>query len=500
MLTTVKVPPELEPMFMQAQEYVSRYFNESRFLPSQGTIEIFGQRYILVRSASMSIEFFDIIKNLYQDKGTAESISIARNLLFDLAHAIGIADARNFHSQLNLSDPIEKLSVGPIHFAHTGWAFVDISPDSRPAPDDTFYLRYDHPHSFEASSWIQSGVPADFPVCVMNAGYSSGWCEESFGVPLVTIEIMCQAMGHDQCRFIMAHPSKIEEFVKEYCQSEQSTSQKITNYEIPGFFNRKNIESELIDREEQYRSIFEAANDAFIILDMDGMIVEANYTAHHMYGYEPQAMIGFPVQKLFNDGDTIFAQFRTAVAMNEHFHLETTSRTRDGTPLDVEVRGKMFGYRRRQHFLATIRDISERKRAEAEKIRLSTEINTLSTPLIPLGSRVVLMPLIGRLDTQRMHQVIETLLKGIALHHAHIAILDITGVPIVDEDVANALLQATRTAQLIGTSVIFTGIRPEVAQAMVALGLDLASINTHSTLEQGIQVALQNTNASPHHQ
>src|SRR5687768_3702907 len=104
MLNTVRVPAQFEPIFEQAQEYVRTYFQERQFDPTQGTIEIFGQRYILVRSAAMSIEFFEIIKNMYQDKGAAEAITIARNLLFDLAHAIGIADAKNFHAQLNLTD------------------------------------------------------------------------------------------------------------------------------------------------------------------------------------------------------------------------------------------------------------------------------------------------------------------------------------------------------------------------------------------------------------
>ena len=190
-LRTVSVPEPMAPLFQAAQDYVSRYFEERRFDPTQGTIEIFGQRYMLVRAGSMSVEFFDQIMRLYEDKGEEEAIAVARSLLFDIAHAIGAADARNFHARMQVTDPIAKLSAGPIHFAYTGWAFVDISIESRPSPDENYYLLYDHPYSFESHSWIKAGKKTTFPVCVMNAGYSSGWCSESFGLTLVASEILC---------------------------------------------------------------------------------------------------------------------------------------------------------------------------------------------------------------------------------------------------------------------------------------------------------------------
>jgi two-component system sensor histidine kinase/response regulator len=245
MLTSVKVPKQFEPIFQKAHEYVSKYFKEKLEEPSNGTIEIFGQRYILVRAASMSVDFFETVRKLYKDKGDEEALNVARSLLFDIAHAIGKTDAKNFHKKMKLRDPIEKLSAGPIHFSHSGWAFVDIFPESKPSPDENYYLIYDHPFSFESDAWMKAGKKSDFPVCVMNAGYSSGWCEESFGVTLVASEIMCRAKGDDACRFIMAHPSKIEDYIKEYLKREPELAQKVTKYEIPGFFKRKQMEEEL---------------------------------------------------------------------------------------------------------------------------------------------------------------------------------------------------------------------------------------------------------------
>ena len=221
-LNTVKVPRAIEPLFEKAQEYVSSYFKERIDDPTSGTIRIKGERYILVRAASMSVHFLEFIKHMYPTLAEDEAIEAASSVLFDMAHSIGIADAKKFHAETNVTDVISKLSTGPIHFAYTGWAFVDIFEESKPAPDETYKLVYDHPQSFEADSWIDLGRRVNFCTCFMNAGYSSGWCEQSFGIPLVAREILCRAKGDRFCRFIMAQPQRIEEFILDYKKSNQS--------------------------------------------------------------------------------------------------------------------------------------------------------------------------------------------------------------------------------------------------------------------------------------
>ncbi|HSD90738.1 MAG TPA: ATP-binding protein [Kofleriaceae bacterium] len=229
--------------FEAAEHVVSRYFAERGDSPERGTIEVHGERYVLVRAAALSVEFFALVRNLYGEARSNEADEFARNILFDLAHAIGKSDARSFHAKMNVSDPIERLSAGPVHFAHTGWAQVEISADSRPSPDDEFYLLYDHPYSFEASAWEAHDERATFPVCVMNAGYSSGWCEESFGVPLVATEILCRARGDASCRFVMANPTRIEEHVAMYREARPEL--RLGDYQIPDLFARKRMEDEL---------------------------------------------------------------------------------------------------------------------------------------------------------------------------------------------------------------------------------------------------------------
>jgi signal transduction histidine kinase/predicted hydrocarbon binding protein len=243
------VPEPFAPLFRRAQDYVERYFRGKAFSPQHGTISISGERYILLRAASMSVEFFDLVMSLYEDQGPDQARDVARNLLFDVAHAIGKADAQAFHRKMGVADPIEKLSAGPIHFSYSGWAFVDISPESHPSPDPDYYLIYDHPYSFESDTWLSSGRRSASPVCVMNAGYSSGWCEESFGLPLVAVEVECLAAGGKHCRFIMAPPSRIEEHLAHYRRrrprSRRGLRARRAAVSVPEFFQRKRMEDEL---------------------------------------------------------------------------------------------------------------------------------------------------------------------------------------------------------------------------------------------------------------
>ncbi|MBT3583415.1 MAG: hypothetical protein HN509_00800 [Halobacteriovoraceae bacterium] len=215
-IKSVKVPAQFEEIFSNAETYVSKYFEDLKLTPEKGQIVIDGERYILVRSASLSVNFFGFLMRMYPGLDQSEALEASGGILFNMAHTIGLSDAKNFHKKTNVEDPVAKLSTGPIHFAHTGWAFVDIKEDSNPSPDEDYYLLYDHPQSFEADSWINSGKKTSFCSCYMNAGYSSGWCEESFGIKLISREILCRAKGDPYCRFIMTPPHKIEEKITAY--------------------------------------------------------------------------------------------------------------------------------------------------------------------------------------------------------------------------------------------------------------------------------------------
>ena len=244
-LESVKVDEKFEHIFVKAQEYVGKYFKNRLEDPGKGVLEISGERYILIRAAAMSVELFELITTLYRDRGDKGAKDKANDFLFDISHALGKADAKKFHSKMNVTDPIEKLSAGPVHFAYSGWALVDLLPESNLTPDENFLLIYDHHFSFEAEEWIKNKKATDFPVCIMNAGYSSGWCEESFDLPLVAVEIECRARGDKQCRFIMAPPSRIEQHISRYTGQLQKTRNKTEIFTVPEFFHRKRLEDAL---------------------------------------------------------------------------------------------------------------------------------------------------------------------------------------------------------------------------------------------------------------
>jgi anti-anti-sigma regulatory factor len=129
----------------------------------------------------------------------------------------------------------------------------------------------------------------------------------------------------------------------------------------------------------------------------------------------------------------------------------------------------------------TLQEAYERERA------LSTTIRELGCPLIPLLPGVLLVPLIGALDEQRAEQIIDRVLNGVSQERASHVLLDITGVPIVDTYVAAALIRTAQAANLLGARVIIVGVRPEIAQSIVSLNVDLGKIETQPNLAAAIQ-------------
>lgn len=144
---------------------------------------------------------------------------------------------------------------------------------------------------------------------------------------------------------------------------------------------------------------------------------------------------------------------------------------------------------------AAAQEALQRQAVQDEVIRAqSATLRELSTPLLKISDSTLVMPLVGTIDSARAQQVMEALLEGIAEERASTVIMDITGVSVVDTQVANALLRAAQAAQLLGTQVILSGIRPEIAQTIVGLGVDLSGLSTSSTLQRGISRALANAN------
>ena len=122
--------------------------------------------------------------------------------------------------------------------------------------------------------------------------------------------------------------------------------------------------------------------------------------------------------------------------------------------------------------------------------RHQAAIRELSTPVIKVYDRVLLLPIVGTVDTQRAHQIMETVLVQVVEQQAKVMILDIAGVPVVDTKVADHILKTTAAVQLLGAQTILTGISASVARTVVQLGLEITRMHTRSKLSEGIELAL----------
>ncbi|MGH8241492.1 MAG: STAS domain-containing protein, partial [Steroidobacteraceae bacterium] len=120
----------------------------------------------------------------------------------------------------------------------------------------------------------------------------------------------------------------------------------------------------------------------------------------------------------------------------------------------------------------------------------------LSTPVVQLWEGILALPLIGTLDSARTQVVMESLLQAIVRTGAGLAIIDITGVPTVDTLVAQHLLKTVAAARLMGADCIISGIRPQIAQTIVHLGVDLSEVTTKATLADAFTIALRRLNAT----
>jgi len=121
-------------------------------------------------------------------------------------------------------------------------------------------------------------------------------------------------------------------------------------------------------------------------------------------------------------------------------------------------------------------------------------LQELSAPLIPIFDNITVMPLVGTIDTDRAKRIMENLLQGVVKHHAQVVLIDITGVPVVDTMVAHHIIQASEAVRLVGAKCLIVGIRPEIAQTIVNLGINLNQVVTKNSLQKGVAAALEMTN------
>ena len=183
------------------------------------------------------------------------------------------------------------------------------------------------------------------------------------------------------------------------------------------------------------------------------------------------------------------------------------SNKRDGTPFDYELdvrplkiyanqaavaieNSRLLGALRGERDAVLKLNTDLESLVETQRNLLET-LRELSSPVIPIFEGILVLPLIGNIDTRRAAQILEGLLSGIERYRARVVLIDVTGVPIVDTSVANHLLKAAQAARLLGAEAVLVGVRPEVAQTMVQLGIDHTGLTTRADLQSGVEYAFK---------
>jgi rsbT co-antagonist protein RsbR len=250
---------------------------------------------------------------------------------------------------------------------------------------------------------------------------------------------------------------------------------------------------------QTFYALAENAPDGVLVASITGEISYANAAMRTLLGSDGNQLMGVQVLAHIDAPQETLEEIGQQISTNGAWRGALNYRRRDGSIVRCQASSFLIQSGDSAVIASIVRDLTEQQMAEQQRIELQDQViaaqqaalRELSTPLIPLADNVVAMPLIGSVDSARAQQIVEELLSGVAANRATTAIIDITGVPIVDTQVAGALLRAAQAVELLGSRVVLTGIRPEVAQTLVGIGVNLGSIVTRATLQDGIAYAMR---------
>lgn len=239
---------------------------------------------------------------------------------------------------------------------------------------------------------------------------------------------------------------------------------------------------------------------AIIMLDPQGHVLTWSGAAEQIKGYKAAKIIGQHFSRFYTPEDLENGKTDLelrAAAREGRFEDEGWRVRKDGSRFWANVvitalrdaEGRLLGFGK------VTRDLSERRAAE-EKIKQQSQeiLEMAAVPVVQVWEGVVLVPLIGTLDSQRTQQLMERVLNRVMETSSPFALLDITGVPSIDTQTAQHLIETISAVRLLGSEVILTGVRPPIAQTLVHLGIDLSNVVTRSSLSAGLRFALGRLN------
>lgn len=259
------------------------------------------------------------------------------------------------------------------------------------------------------------------------------------------------------------------------------------------------LEAELLRQQLRHRLTLQASLEGYHLVGGDGRILECNDSFAKILGYTAEELRGMYVRQIDVRPREQLSELTRQMLRDGAARFETRHRHRDGHEIDVEVSIHRFDLEGEPCFVAFSHSIADRLAAEAERAAMQAELITaqaatireLSAPLIPVEDGVLVVPLIGRLDHSRAQELLAVLLAGVADRRARAVIVDVTGMPGLDQPAAAALMQVARAVRLLGAHVVVTGIRPAVAATLVSLGVDTEGLTTLGSLQSGLRHVLR---------
>ena len=257
-------------------------------------------------------------------------------------------------------------------------------------------------------------------------------------------------------------------------------------------------EREAIEAREKAETLSNQSVLALYVLQ-DGLLKYVNPRTIEMLGYSEEEIASWQPGEFLkviheDDRSTLASVVEKKQAgddegMRRNYQWRIIAK--DGSLRWVETYGRSVMYEGRPADYVTMLDISDRKQAERQLEDQSRAIREMSTPVIKLWEGVVMLPLVGTIDTLRATQMTEALLGAVAEEEAAVVVLDVTGVAVIDTSVARHLLQAVDSAKILGADVIITGFSPVAAQTLAQLGVDFSALRTRGSLRAGVQEALR---------